>query len=303
MRPCRYSTRAKTWVKCMAAKDNSSPQYENLCILHNIFSRGLTFQGFDDKQLYMMDAFLTFVEKHCQGVTITPLQARELIHQCIRVHETKGILLGLSGKTATCEGISISRIVTASDFSTYFLRGVYRRKYRARDEWRNNNLLKHDLADDFEREEIATNMIGSIIRGAYRWAFVTQTKSLLGLNPDEVITGLGKDNIGHTLWVQINYPDNFHDRHMLRAPTFLSAGRKALFRSVILDSDGWGRAIRMDNLHDGLPEAVHEQCEVYTKFYPYPLGETNNPRGFERWKELFGYNKIDYRRSIEREVS
>lgn len=100
---------------------------------------------------------------------------------------------------------------------------------------------------------------------------------------------MGRFDIGHL--IEIRYPVDFAEREPLRVPTILSAGPNALFRAHRLESDGWGRTVRLDNMQSGAPEAVHGEYTIQNGHQLHYLGLLGVQSVFDRWKDLLDFNK------------
>lgn len=100
------------------------------------------------------------------------------------------------------------------------------------------------------------------MRGANPYAWVTKTAALQGArkkpNPADharLILGLKHWDQDERL-MEVRYPVKCFALGDLRLPTCMDGCPSLIFRSRT-GPDGWGRAVRLDTLKDGAPEAVH----------------------------------------------
>ncbi|MEM6797301.1 MAG: hypothetical protein AAF725_25240, partial [Acidobacteriota bacterium] len=94
---------------------------------------------------------------------------------------------------------------------------------------------------------------------------------------DAVCRGLGLSHLrpGARL-LAIHYPEPLPWSHRHGPPTALEGGASAAFRSCQRD-DGWGRAVDLESLGDGLSELTHEPVPFDASFRIEPLGEVRRP--------------------------
>jgi hypothetical protein len=79
--------------------------------------------------------------------------------------------------------------------------------------------------------------------------------------------------------VEIVYPedaftgeDGAADERRLARPTFLDGGARAIYRSMDGGEDHWGRAVDLETLDEGWPEAVHPKIAFSEHFQVRFLG-------------------------------
>lgn len=111
------------------------------------------------------------------------------------------------------------------------------------------------------------------------FAWVTRTSAIDELRhlphrdslADSVRNACGLRFPRHRLVVEVVYPSITAALMRLTAPTALDAGPSLVFRSQSAP-DGWGRAVNISTLGDGLPEAVHRTTEFTEDFKVRLLG-------------------------------
>ena len=69
----------------------------------------------------------------------------------------------------------------------------------------------------------------------------------------------------------LHYPEELPWSARHAPPTAIEAGASVVFRSTEAD-DGWGRAVDLETLGDGLPELTHEPVDFTVHFEIEPLG-------------------------------
>lgn len=78
--------------------------------------------------------------------------------------------------------------------------------------------------------------------------------------------GLGLDHLrGGMRLIAIHYPEDLPWSARHAPPTAIEAGASVVFRSTE-GEDGWGRAVDLETLEDGLPELTHEPV-AFTEHY------------------------------------
>jgi hypothetical protein len=85
--------------------------------------------------------------------------------------------------------------------------------------------------------------------------------------------------------VEIRYPPDALDRSAVAIPTFIEGCPSLIYRSKDAP-DGWGRAVDLVGLADGLPEAVHTEVPFTSAFAIHDLGPLRPPSPSLDW-ELF----------------
>jgi hypothetical protein len=128
------------------------------------------------------------------------------------------------------------------------------------------------------------------IRGRRRLAWVTSTEQLEELrrehpDPNEFATVV-RDRLGLShysqdqLLLEIQYPDDVSGTLQHAAPTFLEGGAGVVFRAREC-ADLWGRAVDLQTMADGLPEAVHRPIAFTSAFRIRRIGRPDRAPGFE----------------------
>jgi hypothetical protein len=133
------------------------------------------------------------------------------------------------------------------------------------------------------------------IRGRRPLAWVTRKDHLDALrqhhgDPDEAATvvrnqlGLSHYNQDQLL-LEIEYPDEVNGSLECAAPTFLEGGAGVVFRARTC-ADAWGRAVDLDTMGDGLPEAVHRPIAFTASFRIQRIGRPLSAPGFDFQKVI-----------------
>jgi hypothetical protein len=76
--------------------------------------------------------------------------------------------------------------------------------------------------------------------------------------------------------IEVQYPRDVVDVLRLSAPTVFDGGQSVIFRNQRTD-DGWGRAVDLGSLEDGLPEAVHRPVPFTAQFRIRRIGRLAEP--------------------------
>jgi len=137
----------------------------------------------------------------------------------------------------------------------------------------------------------------SQLRGRRPLAWVTPTEHLDELrqqypDPNELATVV-RNRLGLShydqdqLLLEVEYPDDVVSTLEFAAPTFLEGGAGVIFRARFC-SDSWGRAVNLETLGDGLPEAVHRPIPFSSRFRIRRIGRTRTDPGFEFQKVIDG---------------
>ncbi len=246
----------------MARTVDGTPHWENLCILHTILTREFTYLNFRGGTA---DVLLDFLDdlgrEYDPSVSRYPEDVCNLLNTVIKGQQDKGILLGLAGKPVDVKNTSICRMITADGLLRY-LPPELTKRYSPRDAGGLEKLSRHLQIED-RRREIERELTGTLKGYYFRWAFVTRRDSVAGFETEDVLIRLGFHSFGPSEhWVELEYPENFTEGNQLTIPTVLGAGAKALFRPRYTTDGEWGGTVRTDNFENGLPEAIHGECEI-----------------------------------------
>ncbi len=116
--------------------------------------------------------------------------------------------------------------------------------------------------------------------GPRGFAWVTRTDAIESLRdlPDPADAARDQLGLSHITedqhLVEIEYPDDADvDLHV---PTAVEGCPSLIYRSKTAE-DGWGRAVRLDDLEDGLPEAVHQPIPFGPGFRLHDFGRLKTP--------------------------
>ena len=118
------------------------------------------------------------------------------------------------------------------------------------------------------------------------WVTPTEeVESVRGQNADATelacilrdVLGLNHHWIDSVL-IELQYPPEVVAGLQLSGPTFFDGGRSVIFRTRSSD-DGWGRAVDLRSMEDGLPEAVHRPLPFTADFRLRRIGRIAQSRG------------------------
>ena len=132
------------------------------------------------------------------------------------------------------------------------------------------------------------------IRGRYPISWVIQSQAI-----DNIISDLPSHEKASVLrnyigafhftkdvhLVELRYPKSVVNSLELYSPTFLDYGI-GVFGRVTSTQDGWGRAVNLQILQDGLPEAVHRPIPLTEDFTLIDIGKISDPVPVLDWEEL-----------------
>lgn len=123
-----------------------------------------------------------------------------------------------------------------------------------------------------------------IIKGYRPLAWVTTTEAVdelraSGLSPTNLAVEVrNQAGLAHfrdrEALVEIQYPNDGTVTPPLSVPTFLEGSPSRVFRCA-QKPDGWGRAVNLETLEDGLPEAVHPPIPFVGNFHFVNIGRLN----------------------------
>lgn len=286
----RYSDSVDNWIKGMALKSNTEVPWESLCILHNVFEREFSHRNFEGADASVLCLFLECVgQKYDASGDKNSARANAVIDETLIEFQVNGCPLYSKGRLVESKGVSLSRVMTAETFMNRCLDNGMRKTYSPRRP-RNLDRLARDLSDDKRRNIVRKHLEGRI-SGRYKCAFVTKSDSISSLPVDEIPAVIGKSDWGYTHLVEVKYPPDFASSTRLRTPTIFSAGPNGLFRSLCFEGDGWGMTVQTHDFSPGIPEAVHEECDINGEFDIRYLGKTKEHPEFDRYKGLLQFNR------------
>lgn len=146
----------------------------------------------------------------------------------------------------------------------------------------------------YEKRGVPARSVKGEMRGTRPFAWVTKTAAIdeLRRKGTDLATEV-RDQLGMIHYykaerlVEIVYPSEVFAALQLTAPTFIEGSSGIVFRSAASD-DGWGRAVNLKTLGDGLPEAVHPP-EVFTgSFKVRSVGAIGGVNHNFSWDDLVG---------------
>lgn len=279
------------WSRAVARRHPGIDHWASLCFLQNLLVRELKHRNFRRNDPNVLHGLLTEVgQLYFLCTSHGPLEMRGLVDQVIRDSERRGARLHSAAKRTMRRSTRVSRVLTAGDLIYYNLPPRLRRRYVRR-----GLGIQHfvrDLQTDGRVRRLIYDQLTGSIRGKFRCAFVTKTRDLAGLQVDRALSVLGFAVVGREHWIELRYPQGFCKRGLLHTPTVLAAGSNPAFRSEQADYAGWGHAVDVDTLGQGLPEAVHGEYGISAGegFVPVYMGESIR-RQFGNWRDLFTYAK------------
>jgi hypothetical protein len=93
--------------------------------------------------------------------------------------------------------------------------------------------------------------------------------------------------------IEIQYPKEFMSKESIYAPTFLEGCPSLIYMSK-KKSDGWGRAINLQTLREGFPEAVHSTIRFTPDFSVKFLGRLSPSKASNDWNKFLARMPIHW---------
>ena len=277
-RGVRYPDEVRAWIRDMAS---DSPGRH---ILHNIFEREKKFGNLTREVLW---EFFDDLGKLRQARPTTA--PRDAIEEVADARPGFFCVAGIAGPSRDQR---CSRIMSIHEMRTY----LGARLHYPPDFDRH---LDQQFADKIRRGLIASCELSGPIKGGRSFGWVTSSeevdRTVQSVGPADAPSAL-RNGLGLAAYdegdclVEVVFPAPFPPLIRFAAPTFLDGGRNAHFRSVQATA-GWGRAVDLVTLDDGMPEAVHDSCEINSSYRIRVVGTIDRPCPEPDYDDLLRHSK------------